>query len=78
MDCRPSYFHGIFQARILERAAISYAEGSSQPRDQTQDKSIVSPVLAGRFFTTSATWDKNNNNNKGALLTMRVTKAGVF
>ena len=27
--------HGIFQARILERFAISYSRGSSQLRDQT-------------------------------------------
>jgi len=28
-----SAFHGIFQARILEWAAISFSRGSSQPRD---------------------------------------------
>ena len=35
MDCSPpgSLAHGIFQARILERVAISYSKGSSQPRD---------------------------------------------
>ena len=35
MDCSPSGFsvHGIFQARILEWAAISYSWGSSQARD---------------------------------------------
>ena len=27
--------HGILQARILERVAISFSRGSSQPRDQT-------------------------------------------
>ena len=30
------FVHGIFQARILERVAISYSRGSSQPRDGTQ------------------------------------------
>ena len=30
-----SSVHGIFQARILERVAISYSRGPSQPRDQT-------------------------------------------
>ena len=30
-----SAVHGIFQARILEWAAISFSRGSSQPRDQT-------------------------------------------
>ena len=30
-----SYVHGIFQARTLERAAISYSRVSSWPRNQT-------------------------------------------
>ena len=36
---------GIFQARILEQAAISFFRGSSQPRDQTQ----VSCIADRRF-----------------------------
>ena len=44
--------HGIFQARILEWAAISYSKGSFQPRDRPT--SLVSPALAGEFFTTSS------------------------
>ena len=40
---------GIFQARILERAAISSSRGSFQPRDQT--KSATSVALAQGFFT---------------------------
>ena len=43
MDCT---VHGILQARILERVAIPFSRGSSQPRDQTQVFCI-----AGRFFT---------------------------
>ena len=37
MDCTPpgSSVHGIFQARILERAATSSSRGSSWPRDWT-------------------------------------------
>ena len=37
MDSSPpgSTIHGIFQARILEWAAISFSRGSSQPRDGT-------------------------------------------
>ena len=37
MDCRPpgSSVHGISQARILERVAISFSRGSSQPREWT-------------------------------------------
>ena len=42
-----SSVHGIFQARILERVAISFSRGSSQPRDQThtfclEDGSFIS------------------------------------
>ena len=39
--------HGIFQARILERVAIPFSRGSSQPRDQTEVSCI-----AGGFFTS--------------------------
>ena len=31
-----SSVHGVFQARILEWAAIPFSRGPSQPRDQTQ------------------------------------------
>ena len=50
-DCSPpgSSVHEIFQARILEWAAISSSRGSSRPRDQTR----VS-CTAGRFFTAWA------------------------
>ena len=52
MDSSPpgSPVHGIPQARILERFAISSSRGSSRPRDQTHVSS--SPALAGGFFTT--------------------------
>ena len=48
MDCSlpGSSIHGIFQARVLEWAAISFSRVSSHPRDQT----LVS-CTAGRFFT---------------------------
>ena len=45
-----SAIHGIFQARILEWAAISFSRGSSQPRDRTQVSCI-----ADRRFTIWAT-----------------------
>ena len=37
LDYRPpgSSVHGIFQARILEQAAISFSRGSSPPRNLT-------------------------------------------
>ena len=48
MDCSPpgSSVHGILQARILERLAISSSRESFQPRDQT----FIS-CIAGGFFT---------------------------
>jgi len=48
MDCSPpgSSVYGIFQARILEWAAISFSRGSSWPRDRT-----LITCIAGRFFT---------------------------
>ena len=51
MDCSTPGFsvHGIFHARTLEWAAISFFRISSWPRDQTQG----SCHIAGGFFTTS-------------------------
>ena len=56
MDCSPpgSSVHGTLQARILERAAASPSRGFPRPR--SEPVSLTSPVLAGRFFTTSSTW----------------------
>ena len=45
-----SAIHGIFQARILEWAAVSFSRGSSQPRDRTRVFCI-----ADRHFTIWAT-----------------------
>ena len=52
MDCSPpgSSLHGIHQVRILERVAMRFSRGSSQPRNQTGV-----PCIAGRFFTSWAT-----------------------
>ena len=57
MGCSPpgSSVHGILQARILKLVAISFSRGSSWPR--IEPRSLVSPALAGEFFTTSATWE---------------------
>ena len=56
MDYSPagSSVHGILQARILEWVAMPSSRGSFQPRIEL--KSLTSPALADRFFTTSATW----------------------
>ena len=45
-----SSVHGILQARILEWAAMLLI-----PR--IKPTSLMSPALAGGFFTTSATWE---------------------
>ena len=52
MDCSlpGSSIHGIFQARILERVAISFSRGSSRPRDRTW-----ASCIAGRHLTMWAT-----------------------
>ena len=62
MDCSPlgSSIHGILQARILERVAISFSRGSSRLRDGNCVSFfffVSSIALACRFFTTSATWE---------------------
>ena len=64
MDCSPpgSSVHGISQARILERVAISSSRGSSQPRNQTCVSCTGRQVL-NCWATREAplilvTWDK--------------------
>ena len=47
---------GFFQAKILEWVAISYS-GGDLPDPGIEPASLVSPALAGEFFTTSATWE---------------------
>ena len=51
MDCSPpgSSIHGLLQARILERPAVSFSSGSSWPRDRTRVSCIAS-----RLFTSWA------------------------
>ena len=46
--------HGILQARILERVAISSSRGSSQPRDQTHMSCVSS--IARWILYHCATW----------------------
>ena len=61
-----SSVHGILSARILERVAISSSRGSSRPRHQI--KTLSSPTLTGRFFTTSNTWEVLLNGTLQTLL----------
>ena len=62
MDCSlpGSSVHGILQARMREWVAMSSSRGSSQPRDQTH-VSLMSPALAGRFFSTEPRGRPLNN-----------------
>ena len=56
MDGSPpgSSVHGVSQARTQEWVAISSCRDLSDPG--IVPSPLRSPVLAGRFFTTSATW----------------------
>ena len=58
IDCHPpgSSVHGIFQATMLEKVAISFSRGSSRPRDQTR-----ASCFAGRHFTVGATREAQTN-----------------
>ena len=46
---------GIFQARILERVAISYFKGSSPPRDRTRISCIF--CIGRQILYQCATWE---------------------
>ena len=52
---------GSLQARILEWVATPFSRGSSQPRDRNCLECLMSPALAGGFFTTSATWEAQDS-----------------
>ena len=45
---------GILQTRILEWVALPSSRGSPRPRDRT---CLMSPELAGGFFSTLTTWE---------------------
>ena len=49
-----SSVHGILQARILEWTAVSFS--GDLPNPGIESASLMSPTLAGSFFTTGATW----------------------
>ena len=50
-----SSVHGILQVRILGWVAMPSSGDLSHPG--MEPVSLMSPTLAGRFFTTSATWE---------------------
>ena len=55
--CNPqgSSVHGILQARILEWVACP--PPGDLPNPGIEPMSLMAPALAGRFFTTSASWE---------------------
>jgi len=57
MDCSPqdSSVHGIFEPRILEWVACPPT--GDIPNKGIEPTTLTSPALAGKFFTTSATWE---------------------
>ena len=57
MDLSPPGFsvHGILQARVLEWVAMPSSRGSSDPG--IKPASLMSPALAGGFFSTITTWE---------------------
>jgi len=57
MDCSPpgSSVHGILQARILEWVAMPSSDDLLDPGIKLT--SFMSSALAGKIFTTSATWE---------------------
>ena len=81
MDCGlpGSSVHGILQARILEWVAMP-----SSSESQGWNLVLLSPMLAGRFFTTSTTWEapltallgNKSQTMKSALF--KVCSSGVF
>ena len=54
LSARRGLFHGIFQARILKWVAMFLLQGI-YPTNRGIES--ASPTLAGRLFTTSATWE---------------------
>ena len=67
-NCSPPGFsvHGILQARILERVAISYSRGSSWPG--IEPKSLATPALVGGFFTTALWMTQKYNHLEDACI----------
>ena len=57
VDCSlpGSSVHEILQARILEWVAVPSSRGSSNLGIELE--SLMPPALAGRFLTTSTTWE---------------------
>ena len=63
MDCSlpGSSDQGILQARILEWVAMPSSRGFPEPG--TKPKFLMSPALAGEFFTISTSWEASYDVN---------------
>jgi len=63
MDCSLPGFsvHGTLQARILEW--VAKPSSGDLPDPGIEPTSLVSPALAGRFFTTSGTLETSFNQS---------------
>ena len=72
MDCSLPGFsvHGIFQAIVLEWAAIAFSRGSSRPRDWTRVSCIVN-----RHFTIWATRERRPSKKKKPIISTWMKKA---
>ena len=55
--------HGILQARILERVAVPFSRGSSQPRDRT----LVSRTAGGFFCSSNGEESACNTGDPGLI-----------
>ena len=60
--CQAPLSKGILQTRILEWLLDPPSEDPPDPG--MKSTSLMSPALAGEFFTTSATWEALMNNGK--------------
>ena len=78
VDCSPpgSSVHGVLQARILGWVSVSRATGSSWPRGQNLHL-LVSPALAGRFFTIvpKNSFEGKPKNKHGSYLVAQIVKS---
>ena len=70
-----SSVHGIDQGRILEGVAIFSSRWSSQPRDPARIPCVS--CLAGRVFTTSATWVHSRCSLKGFFFSFFLLRLAV-
>ena len=60
--CQAPLPMGFLQARILKWVTI-YPSPGGLPNPGIEPVSLMSPALAGGFFTTSTSWEAHKNNN---------------